>query len=338
MELLPRFRVKDYVFYVTQPSDPMYYAMTAVVDGLASDVDITMLKKLGSQCGLVLECQIVNTSVSDKCSLTGEVLFSSSEGAYNFVNESYHSFRFLLKAHLKRPGQKAGRNGYWRAVQSLDRKSERTNNYVYQRSSVQDPEMYDACVCESSNNTSSHDSQRHGESNSKDKPNGRQNHAKSRTMDESTMMQNQPQFPPANTPYMMQNIQPSGIPPTANTPYMMQNQPQFPPTNTPYMMQNQPQFPPTTNSPYMMQNQPQFPPTTNSPYMMQNQITNAGTHFLHQPLCCGTIQQMGGVLQPSDNAILVQNFHTQFRPDLVLGLLRTFGTLAFICFVDEQRT
>ena len=300
----------------------MYYAMTAVVDGLASDVDITMLKKLGSQCGLVLECQIVNTSVSDKCSLTGEVLFSSSEGAYNFVNESYHSFRFLLKAHLKRPGQKAGRNGYWRAVQSLDRKSERTNNYVYQRSSVQDPEMYDACVCESSNNTSSHDSQRHGESNSKDKPNGRQNHAKSRTMDESTMMQNQPQFPPANTPYMMQNIQPSGIPPTANTPYMMQNQPQFPPTNTPYMMQNQ----------------PQFPPTTNSPYMMQNQITNAGTHFLHQPLCCGTIQQMGGVLQPSDNAILVQNFHTQFRPDLVLGLLRTFGTLAFICFVDEQRT
>ena len=307
MELLPRFRVKDYVFYVTQPSDPMYYAMTAVVDGLASDVDITMLKKLGSQCGLVLECQIVNTSVSDKCSLTGEVLFSSSEGAYNFVNESYHSFRFLLKAHLKRPGQKAGRNGYWRAVQSLDRKSERTNNYVYQRSSVQDPEMYDACVCESSNNTSSHDSQRHGESNSKDKPNGRQNHAKSRTMDESTMMQNQPQFPPANTPYMMQNIQPSGIPPTANTPYMMQNQ-------------------------------PQFPPTTNSPYMMQNQITNAGTHFLHQPLCCGTIQQMGGVLQPSDNAILVQNFHTQFRPDLVLGLLRTFGTLAFICFVDEQRT
>ena len=111
MELLPRFRVKDYVFYVTQPSDPMYYAMTAVVDGLASDVDITMLKKLGSQCGLVLECQIVNTSVSDKCSLTGEVLFSSSEGAYNFVNESYHSFRFLLKAHLKRPGQKAARTG-----------------------------------------------------------------------------------------------------------------------------------------------------------------------------------------------------------------------------------
>ena len=322
MELLPRFRVKDYVFYVTQPSDPMYYATTVVVDGLASDVDITMLKKLGSQCGLVLECQIVNTSVSDKCSLTGEVLFSSSEGAYNFVNESYHSFRFLLKAHLKRPGQKAGRNGYWHAVRSLDRKSERTNNYVYQRSSVQHPEMHDACVCESSNNTSSHDSQRHGESNSKDKPNGRQNHAKSRTMDESTMMQNQPQFPPANTPYMMQNIQPSGIPPTANTPYMMQNQPQFPPTNTPYMMQNQ----------------PQFSPTTNSPYMMQNQITNAGTHFLHQPLCCGTIQQMGGVLQPSDNAILVQNFHTQFRPDLVLGLLRTFGTLAFICFVDEQRT
>ena len=91
------------------------------------------------------------------------------------------------------------------------------------------------------------------------------------------------------------------------------------------------------NTPYMM-NQPQFPPTTNSPYMMQNQITNAGTHFLHQPLCCGTIQQMGGVLQPSDNAILVQNFHTQFRPDLVLGLLRTFGTLSFICFVDEQRT
>ena len=322
MELLPRFRVKDYVFYVTQPSDPMYYATTVVVDGLASDVDITMLKKLGSQCGLVLECQIVNTSISDKCSLTGEVLFSSSEGAYNFVNESYHSFRFLLKAHLKRPGQKADRNGYWHAVRSLDRKSERTNNYVYQRSSVQDPEMHDACVCESSNNTSSHDSQRHGESNSKDKPNGRQNHAKSRTMDESTMMQNQPQFPPANTPYMMQNIQPSGIPPTANTPYMMQNQPQFPQTNTPYMMQNQ----------------PQFSPTTNSPYMMQNQITNAGTHFLHQPLCCGTIQQMGGVLQPSDNAILVQNFHTQFRPDLVLGLLRTFGTLAFICFVDEQRT
>ena len=268
----------------------MYYATTVVVDGLASDVDITMLKKLGSQCGLVLECQIVKTNISDKCILTGEVLFSSSEGAYNFVNESYHSFRFLLKAHLKRPGQKADRNGYWHAVRSLDRKSGRKNNYVYQRSSVQDPKMHDACVCESSNNTSSHDSQRHVESNGKDKPNGRQ------------------------------------------------NQPQFPQTNTPYMMQNQPQFPPTTNSPYMMQNQPQFPPTTNSPYMMQNQITNAGTHFLHQPLCCGTIQQMGGVLQPSDNAILVQNFHTQFRPDLVLGLLRTFGTLAFICFVDEQRT
>ena len=380
---LPRLRIKDYEFSVTQPSNPMYYAMTVVVDNLASNVDTLMLTKLCSQCGLVLECQIAKRRVSNKITRVGEVLFSSPESAYDFVNQSYHSYRSLLTAHLKQSVQPADRGGHGGVAQSGNGKYMERDGYVHQqRSSAQRSETRDAYMSRSPDSSSSQHNQRRDKSKSGGKPHRRQSRGKPRSVDKAVMMQNQqssgmfqaanPSYlmqnqqssgmfqavnspylmrnqqsltaPLSNTPYVMQSQQPSTMPQVVNSPYLMQNQQSpgmFQAVNSPYVMQNQQPstMPQAANPSYVMQSQqPSTAPPANPPYAMQSQSTNPGTHLLQQPLCCGTLQQMGGVLQSSDNALLVQNFHTQFRPDLVLGLFRTFGTLSLICFVDEQRT